>query len=214
MEGEKKHQHLKLKIAVSGAADTAHCGENVYQLGSDLGREVAEQGAILIDGATTGFPFLAAKAAKEAGGVVIGISPAATEREHVELYKLPLDFHDLIIYTGFGYSGRNVFMTRAADAVVVGCGRIGTVNEFTVAFEDGKPLGVLEADWPTDGVFKLMVEKSNRTNEKLVFDPSPKTLITKMIELIEKDKGENYGVYATPEKFYKECEGVDCKVIL
>ena len=113
------------------------------QLAMALGREVIEQGAILVTGATTGFPLWASRAAKEAGGIAIGLSPAASGQEHVELYKLPLDYMDLITYTGFGYSGRNLLMTRSSDAVLIGCGRIGTINEFTVAFEDQKPLGVL-----------------------------------------------------------------------
>ena len=77
-------------------------------LAKELGREIASQGAVLVTGATTGFPFWAAMGAKEAGGISIGISPAANEREHVETYKLPLDYMDLIIYTGFGYPGRDL----------------------------------------------------------------------------------------------------------
>ena len=66
----------------------------------------------------------------------IGVSPAASEREHSEVFKLPIDYMDLIIYTGFGYSGRDLLLTRTADAVICGCGRIGTIHEFTIAFED------------------------------------------------------------------------------
>ena len=74
----------------------------------------------------------------------MGISPAQTEQEHVDKYKLPLEYMDLIMYTGSGYSGRNLQLTRTSDAVIVGCGRIGTLNEFTIAFEDDKPIGILE----------------------------------------------------------------------
>ncbi len=73
----------------------------------ELGREIARQGAVLVTGATTGFPMWAAMGAKEVGGISIGFSPASTEREHIEAYKLPLDYMDLIVYTGFGYPGRD-----------------------------------------------------------------------------------------------------------
>ena len=86
---------------------------------------------VTVTGATTGAPFWAAKGAKEAGGIVIGISPASTKREHVKTYGLPVEYHDLIIYTGFGYAGRNLLFTRSADAVITVAGRIGTLNEFT-----------------------------------------------------------------------------------
>jgi len=210
---EKIHQHLKIKIAISGAAQTDHCGDEALKKAEGLGREVVRQGAVLVHGATTGFPLWAGKGAKEEGGTVIGISPAASEAEHVELYKLPLDYMDLIIYTGSGYNGRNLLMTRAADAVVVGCGRIGTINEFTVAYEDQKPLGVLEGSWETDEVIKMMVEKSNRTNDKLIFDPSPENIIKRLIDMVQKEKRESYGVYANSDKVYKDCNGPNCKII-
>ena len=116
---------LKYKICVSGAAETAHCGQKAFEIAEELGREIVRQGAVLVDGATTGFPYWTAKGAKAEGGTVVGLSPAVSEKEHVETYKLPLDFHDLVVYTGFNYSGRNLLLTRAADAVVVGCGRLG-----------------------------------------------------------------------------------------
>ncbi len=68
-------------------------------------------------GATTGFPFWSSIGAKEEGGISIGLSPATTEREHLEVYRLPVDYLDVIIYTGFGYSGRNLLLTRSADAI-------------------------------------------------------------------------------------------------
>ena len=189
---EKKHGHTRLKICVSGAAETGHCGIDALDKAKELGREIARQGAILVTGATTGFPLWSAMGAKEAGGISIGISPAASEKEHVEVYKLPLDYMDFIIYTGFGYPGRDILLTRSADAVVCGCGRVGTIHEFTVAFEDGKPIGILEGDWETDDELKEIVAKGHRPNNKIASSDDPKTLIEKVIELIKKDKVEEY----------------------
>jgi len=189
---EKKHGHTRLKICVSGAAETGHCGIDALDKAKELGREIARQGAILVTGATTGFPLWSAMGAKEAGGISIGISPAASEKEHVEVYKLPLDYMDFIIYTGFGYPGRDILLTRSADAVVCGCGRVGTIHEFTVAFEDGKPIGILEGDWETDDELKEIVAKGHRPNNKITASDDPKILIEKVIELIKKDKVEEY----------------------
>lgn len=180
---------LKIKICVSGAADTSHCdGTSVFEKAKELGKEVALQGAVLITGATTGFPFWAAMGAKEAGGFSIGLSPASSERDHVENYNLPLDYLDLIIFTGFGYAGRNLLLTRSADAVIVGCGRMGTLNEFTIAFEDNKPIGVLQGDWQTDELIEKIVRESRRGPGKIVYDSNSKSLVEKVIELIKKEK--------------------------
>lgn len=181
-------KNLKFKICVSGAAETSHCKAEAMEKAAELGREVVLHNGILINGATTGFPLWAARGAKEAGGFVIGISPASSEKEHIKTYNLPIEYNDMIIYTGFGYSGRNLLLTRASDAVIVGCGRMGTLNEFTIAFEDNKPIGVLEGDWETDELIKLVVEKSRRGPGKIVYDSDPKTLVEKVIELVRKEK--------------------------
>jgi uncharacterized protein (TIGR00725 family) len=185
-----KHSHMQIKICVSGAAETGHCGIDALDKAKELGREIARQGAILITGATTGFPMWAAMGCKEEGGVSIGFSPASTEREHLEVYKLPVDYMDLIIYTGFGYPGRDLLLTRSSDAVVCGCGRIGTIHEFTIAFEDSKPIGIFEGPWEMGGQLKDILEKSNRPNKKVVSGLDPKKLVADLIELVIKDKEE------------------------
>ena len=161
-----KHGHSQIKICVSGAAETGHCGIDALDKAKELGREIARQGAVLVTGATTGFPMWSAMGAKEVGGVSIGFSPAATEREHIEAYKLPLDYMDLIIYTGFGYPGRDLLLTRSVDAVICGCGRVGTIHEFTVAFEDNKTIGIFEGSWSMDEQLKEILEKGHRTTNK------------------------------------------------
>jgi uncharacterized protein (TIGR00725 family) len=185
----EKHSYLKLKICVSGAAETGHCGgPNTLEKAKELGIEIARNNIILVTGATTGFPLWSAIGAKEKGGISIGFSPASSEKEHVNNYGLPLEYLDLIVYTGFGYSGRNLLLTRAADAVIVGCGRMGTINEFTIAFEDNKPIGVLQGDWQTDEVIEKIIKESHRGPGKIVYDSDPKILVEKVIELIKKDK--------------------------
>lgn len=186
-----KHSFNKIKLCVSGSAETGHCGQGALQVSEQLGREIARHGAVLVTGATTGFPLWAAMGAKEEGGLCIGISPASSEKEHTESYRLPLDYMDVIVYTGFGYSGRNLLLTRSSDAVFVGCGRIGTINEFTVAYEDGKPVGVLEGGWMTDEMIKFIMNESHRTNKNIVFDSDPKRLVEKVIDMVQKNKKEN-----------------------
>src|SRR5262245_41458527 len=102
------NEHLHLKLGVSGAAETGHCGVDAYDKGLLLGKEIAATGAICVTGATTGFPLWVAMGAKQAGGFVLGFSPAGSEKEHVEQYNLPIEYHDVIVYTGFGYPGRDL----------------------------------------------------------------------------------------------------------
>ena len=188
LENGDKHGHIKLKLGVSGAAETGHCGLNALDKAKALGREIVRQGAILITGATSGFPLWSSMGAKEERGVVIGLSPASSEKEHVETYRLPLDYSDLIIYTGFGFPGRDLLFTRSCDALFIGCGRIGTIHEFTIAFEDGKPIGILEGPWTMAEQIKDIITKSNRPGDRVIFDNDPASLVARIIAMVEADR--------------------------
>lgn len=185
---EIEFYHLKYKICISGAAETNHCSKDALKKAELMGRLIAEHNMVLLTGATIGIPYWAAKGAKQVGGIVVGLSPAASKLAHVKTYHLPLDYHDLIIYTGFDYAGRNLLLTRAADAIVTICGRMGTLNEFTIGFEDKKPQGVL---LETGGISELLpeiVEKSHRGRGKVIFDSDPQKLLEKLIELIKDEE--------------------------
>lgn len=190
---------IQYKLCVSGAAETGHCGLDAFDKAKELGREIVRNHGIIVTGATTGFPSWAAMGAKEEGGISIGFSPASTEEEHVNAYRLPTEYMDLIVYTGFGYSGRNLILTRSSDAVFIGCGRIGSINEFTVAYEDQKPIGILRGSWETDEVIEEIIAKGHRTNEKIIFDDDPKRLVKRVLELIVRDFSVSNKVYRNPD---------------
>lgn len=184
-------ENPKFKIAVSGAADVSGCCLHIKELSEEVGREIVNQGCILLTGATTGAPLYAARGAKQAKGVSIGFSPAGTEREHTRKYRLPIDQFDFIIYTGFDYVGRNLILTKAADGVIIICGRTGTLNEFTVAFESRTPIGVLKGSGGTADLIEEILARGYRPKTKIVFDIDPKQLVQKLIKLIKKEKRSN-----------------------
>ncbi len=180
--------YLRYKICVSGSAETSTCGAQALDMAKEVGKQIVRHNGALVTGATTGIPYWAAIGAKEARGISIGISPAASELEHVKKYKLPTDYYDLIMYTGFNYSGRNLLLTRSSDAVIVICGRIGTLNEFTIAFEDEKPIGILEGCGGMADMMREIIEKSHRGPGKVVYDSNPKRLVEKLLPLIDAER--------------------------
>jgi uncharacterized protein (TIGR00725 family) len=192
--GSQNHNHahnLRYKICVSGAAETGHCAKDALEKAEAVGQEIAKRGLVLVTGATVGIPYWAAKGAKSAGGMVIGFSPAASKAAHMKTYHLPTDYHDVIVYTGFEYSGRNLILTRSSDAMVTICGRLGTLNEFTIAFEDQKPIGVLEGTGGMADMLRDLLEKSHRGPGKVVFSKDPSEIIDKLLDIIESDEDKN-----------------------
>jgi len=180
--------YLKYKVCVSGAAKTECCAKDALEKAKEIGRQIVRHNGVLITGATTGIPYWAAIGAKEEGGISIGFSPAASEKAHIKTYHLPIDYFDIIVYTGFEYAGRNLLLTRASDAVIIVCGRMGTLNEFTVAFEDQKPIGILTESGGMADFLQEIVERSKRGPGKIVYDSDPERLIEKVLELVEEEK--------------------------
>lgn len=178
----------KIKIGVMGSAS----GPTLDKAGNDekcreVGREIARHGLILINGACPGLPHYAAQGAKEEGGFVMGVSPAFSEHEHVEEYRSPNDSYDIVLFTGLGFMERDIMNIRSSDGLVFLGGGIGTINELTVAYEEGKPLAILTGTGGMSDHFLDMIVKSDRTiTPNIVTDDDPKVLIQKLLVAIEK----------------------------
>ena len=118
-------------------------GNTLVDKAERLAQVIAGKDVILLTGATTGIVYVVGKTAHDAGSFHVGISPGSNEREHVEMYKLPVDACDALIYTGFGLKGRNVVLVRSCDVVLFVSGAMGSLNEFTIAHDEGKVIGCL-----------------------------------------------------------------------
>lgn len=201
-----KSSHLKYKICVSGAAETGLCSKDALLFSERVGAAVAKAGMVLVTGSTIGIPQWAAKGAKEAGGIVIGFSPASSEIAHIKTYHLPTDYHDIIVYTGFEYAGRNLMLTRAADAIITICGRIGTLNEFTIAFEDQKINGILEGSGGAADMLRDILTKSKRGFGKTTFSKNPEELVAKVIDMIRHEETHVHNLHNHYRRNYQTNE--------
>ncbi len=146
-------------------------------LAEALGKVLAGDGCVLVTGATTGLPHLVAQAFRRAGGFAVGISPAENPAEHRRC-GLPADGSDVIVYTGFGYKGRNVINVRSCDVVIIFAGATGTLNEFTIAYDEGKVIGVLEGSGGVADHIEEIIRFCNKTTRAVVlFDGDPHNLV-------------------------------------
>jgi len=137
---------MSITVGVMGSAgDASPAGdkEALVEKANALAKVIAARDLVLLTGATTGIVYLVGKTAHDAGIFHLGISPASDSREHVEKYKLPLDACDVIVYTGFGLKGRNVVLVRSCEVVLFIAGAMGSLNEFTIAHDEGKVIGCL-----------------------------------------------------------------------
>jgi len=176
---------VNYSICISGAAsgDTV---EKSRDLAERLGIAVAKSGHIITTGATVGLPFYAARAAKEAGGMSIGFSPASSLREHVHKYRLPIGMFDYVNFTGLHYVGRDVYLVQSSDAVITVGGRFGSLHEFTTALESHMPCGFLIGSGGTADIIPDLMEKLEPPHRSLViFDDDPERLVKKVIAKLD-----------------------------
>src|SRR6185503_5588396 len=170
---------MKIKIGVMGSAEEM---PDVCEKAEALGRAIAGRDAILLTGATTGLVYVTGKAARDAGATHVGISPAHHAEEHVERYELPLDACDAIIYTGFGLKGRNVVLVRSCDVVVFISGSIGSLNEFTIAYDEGKVIGCLTGTGGVaDEIERLIATLKKESKARVFYDHDPVKLLEKCL---------------------------------
>jgi len=171
-----------LVVGVMGSA-SGEIDPAVAALARAVGRAIADAGCTLITGACPGLPQEAVLGAAARGGLVLGISPALSEQEHVDRYASPTEGYSALIYTGSGLMGREVVNIRSSDIVVIIGGHSGTLGEFAIAYDEGRLIGVLTG---TDGVADLVGELVERlgkeTGAKVLFDADPGQLVARLIE--------------------------------
>ena len=142
-------------------------------------------------------PQIAAQAGAKEKGIILSYSPAKNLKEHLEppiSYPYPAKNTELI-FTGQGKIGRNVLSILECDGVIFIGGGIGTLNEFSIAYHEGKIIGILE-------IVGSIIEKILKMEEdfkggagkeikaKIVKDKNPKKLVEKVLEEIKKRKEE------------------------
>lgn len=139
-------------IAVYGSAVEP---DNVLkEIARKTGQLLAKSDHKVLTGACPGVTYEVATGAYEAGGTVIGYSPAINLEEHSSRNQDPSDYFSQIIFLldTFEYKDnlqacykyRNIRTAMACDAAIIINGRMGTMNEFTLAYDFGKTIAVLE----------------------------------------------------------------------
>ena len=186
---------MQLKIGVMGSA-TGTILKSQKKIAYELGRAIAQNDCLTITGACPGLPLESAKGAHEAGGIVVGISPALSELEHVNRYHSPLEYHDVLIYTGSGLMGREVVNIRSSDIVVIVGGRSGTLGEFSIAYDEGKLIGVLDSSGGVASEIRDIVKIVNkRTGAKVIYGKEPGILVKKLIAYFTKEHYKHPNVH-------------------
>ncbi len=123
----------------SGAPDPV-----VLRAAEEVGRLLAEAGAVVVTGGGTGVMEAASRGAAAAGGTSLGILPGPDRSEGNAHLTLSVP-------TGLGEM-RNALLVRSVDALVAVGGSWGTLSEVALACRTGVPVFALHGwDLPVEG---------------------------------------------------------------
>ncbi len=112
------------------------CDERTYRIAYEVGRGVAERGAVLVCGGLGGVMEAACKGAKSKGGLTVGILPSDDRRD-------ANPYVDVAVPTAMG-EARNAIVARSGDGLIAVGGEFGTLSEIALALKIGKPVAGIE----------------------------------------------------------------------
>jgi uncharacterized protein (TIGR00725 family) len=151
-------------IAVIGGSEVA---PPAARLAEEVGREIAQRGAVLVCGGMSGVMEAACKGASDAGGLTIGILPG-DRREANPYVRIP-------IISGVGYA-RNVAVVKSAQAVIAIDGSYGTLTEIGYALQSGIPIIGL-------GTWEIAID--GKAEKNVIRAKNPKDAVDRAMELIK-----------------------------
>lgn len=125
---------MQRRRVVSVVGPGEHVPDELLDLAREVGRLLAERGAVVLTGGRDGVMAAAAQGARVAGGLVIGLLPGTDPGEANE-------FLDVAIPTGMGQA-RNALVAAADGLIAVG-GSWGTLSEVALARRLGRPFACL-----------------------------------------------------------------------
>jgi uncharacterized protein (TIGR00725 family) len=126
------------QISVIGGAEGE---EAALRDAEQVGRGLADAGAVLVCGARGGVMEAASRGAAEAGGTVLGVLPT-TDSADANPYVT------YVIATGIGHA-RNLAVVASGDAVIAIGGEWGTLSEIAFARRLERPVIALRS-WSLD----------------------------------------------------------------
>jgi uncharacterized protein (TIGR00725 family) len=154
-----------------GVIGDAECSEEIAQIAYEVGRRIGEAGAALVCGGRGGVMEAAARGAKSAGGLTVGILPGVSREEanpHV----------DIPIVTGLR-DARNVIIARSCHVLIAVGGMFGTLSEIALACKFGVPVV---------GLRTWSIDRPGLTHPPIVEAKDPEEAVETAFRMIQKER--------------------------
>lgn len=181
----------KVRIGIIGAAaDNIH--KDIKNAAVRLGELIAAMEYEAATGTSIGAPHIVISKAKELGAKTIGFSPDSDSKVHTQRYdNAPFSCFDKVFFIP-GFTKRSIRFIDSCDAIIVLGGRMGTLSEYTIAFEENKPIGVLTSSGGIASQLKKITALCTKHRKEPVFFYSDaEKLFRRLVEYLRKDHWQN-----------------------
>ena len=142
---------------IIGVIGGSTCSPELGAVAEEIGKGIADAGAILVCGGLGGVMEFACKGAKLAGGTTLGILPGMDRTDANEYVDIPIP-------TGLSIA-RNVIIVHTADVLIAIDGGYGTLSELAFALNVGKPVVALQT-WRLESAGKVDDELFFRVDDQ------------------------------------------------
>ena len=204
---------MKIQIGVMGSAGGILTAEQLDRA-RRLGRRIAQRGCTIVTGACPGLPHAATLGANEEGGASLGVSPALSREEHVNVYGSPLQPYTTIVFTGSGLMGRETHNIHSSDFVLFVGGRSGTLGEFCIAYDEGKLIGILtDSGGISNDLPKIAALVKKETGSTILTNDDPEKLVDACLDYYRKESlpssvaFNRTGTFLPPHQVLEESRG-------
>jgi hypothetical protein len=143
-EKTNSNSEKEVYLAVIGASKAS---PEIYDLAMAVGREAARRGWIVITGGLGGVMEAAARGARDAGGLTVGILPGGDRSEANPYIRIAVATHIR--------HARNSIIAHTADALIAVDGEYGTLSEIALGLKLGKPVIGLKTAWSIPGMVEV-----------------------------------------------------------
>ncbi len=154
-----------------GVVGESKASPGTYKLAQEVGRYVAESGAVLVCGGLKGVMEGAAKGAKSAGGITVGILPGSRREEANKYIDIP-------VITGMGFA-RNKIIVKTAHVIIAVSGHYGTLSE--IAFALGYKIPVI-------GLRTWELVKGGKKDKSIIYAKTAKEAVDRALKMIRRKK--------------------------
>jgi len=129
------------KLRLVGVIGAGEAGPEILAAAEEVGSLLARAGCVVVCGGLGGVMNAAARGAKRAGGLTVGILPGPSRADANPYIDVP-------VATNIGHA-RNVVIAHTCDSLIAVGGRYGTLSEIALGLALGKRVVGLKT-WEVD----------------------------------------------------------------